>query len=106
MKRIACILISLLAILLVACAANQPSPAAVRTAEVTREKAQQVKMGMSLDQVENLLGSGVDIASGSVIHRYELDDGDVAIFSYTIGSEGIYRVSHIYIGEPSAIGDE
>lgn len=67
---------------------------------VTRENAEQVEYGMSKDEVVELLGATKEIGSGTFSHVYLLPDGDVASFGYQIDTKGIFRVSHIYIGEP------
>lgn len=87
MKRTLCLLLAVCCILLTSCTSK-------------KEIAEQVEMGMSMGEVRELLGpADADLGSGIAIDMYVLNArGEVAIFSYQIDSEGVSRVSHIYIG--------
>ena len=87
MKRTLCLLLTVCCILLTSCTSK-------------KEIAEQVEMGMSMGEVRELLGTAdADLGSGTTIDMYVLNDGgEVAVFGYQIDSEGVSRVSHIYIG--------
>lgn len=111
MKRMLCLLMVLFCVFLSACTSDD-SPEATAgasfptddtttpTKSVTKELVEQVEIGMSIKEVRGLLGTAdADVGSGETIEMYVLNDGgEVAIFSYHIDSEGVSRVSHIYIG--------
>jgi hypothetical protein len=65
-----------------------------------KELAEKVEMGMSMEEVRGLLGAAdADLGSGETIDMYVLNgEGEVAILSYQMDSEGTARVSHIYVG--------
>ena len=55
---------------------------------------------MCIEDVVSLLGSvGEDIGSGSVIHKYCTDTGEILIISYEIDISGVFKVSKIYVGD-------
>lgn len=60
---------------------------------------EQIEIGMSMEEVHSLLGHpDKDLGSGTVIDQYLLSNEEVAIISYTIDSDGVFRVSQIYVG--------
>lgn len=68
MKKILTILCILLACILLASCSSK------------LDRAKQVKEGMTYDEVKELMGEdGVDIGSGMVIYRWDLEDGQILV---------------------------
>ena len=65
-----------------------------------QEQLSRIKMGMSLEEVETLIGPGADVGSSTTIYEYQLKDGNVGAVVFEMNSEdGKYYVSAITIRE-------
>ncbi len=50
---------------------------------------EQISIGMSLDEVTEILGSkGLDIGYGAILFQYSLKNGDTVILNYALGNSG------------------
>lgn len=56
---------------------------------------------MPIDTVKSLLfGSGDDVGSGTIIHKYRMYTGSNLIVNYAIDSESVFRVYKVYMEDP------
>jgi hypothetical protein len=93
MKRVVCILVFALTLLLVACSTNELPPSVDTVAVVTREKAEQIKYDMSYEDVLELLGPTLEqTQSQAIVQEYELDDQSHFCITYLPDTNGVLRV--------------
>lgn len=79
---------------------SQSNPVQQNTQMIDDNVLSQIQLGMSQDEVIACIGfGGVDVGSGTIIHKYQSTAGTDYHIVYQIARDGIYRVTHILGGE-------
>jgi hypothetical protein len=73
-------------------------------ATISQEQASCIELGMTIDEVVNVLGFvGEDIGSGSIIYKYSVENGEDLIIACSMDSTGVFIVTHIINSENTEV---
>jgi hypothetical protein len=71
---------------------------------ISQAQANNIEIGMSIDEVVDILGfAGADIGSGTIVHEYLLENGEDLIIACSMDSTGVFIVTHIINSENTEV---